>query len=417
MLIKMNIRYGDKKAIDLCDKIGYEMANQAIKSSALLAGKYGTYPMYNQDAVCSSKFFIENTDEEAQSLVHEFGLNNSQILTIAPTGTLSTMIGVSGGIEPIFANYYTRKTESLSGHDEYYKVYTPIVKQYMQDNGLMDDSELPEFFITAQNLNYKERIDMQSIWQKHIDASISSTVNVSNDFTIDDTEKLYLYAWEKGLKGVTIYRDGCKRSGILTTDKTKTTEKESGYKLNSIVPITRSELGVKLNGHTYVKNTACGKIYITINRDADDNLVEVFIDSGKSGGCSANAEALGRYASACLRAGMKVESVIDIAKGVKCAACTKVKGKGDRKIDGLSCSDIIARVIEEEYKSLYGDTNVENKIKPKADSKLKNNSIKLNDLNSGAFCPECGAKLQNEGGCVVCRGDETHEGCGWSKCG
>ena len=97
-----------------------------------------------------------------------------------------------------FANYYTRKTESLKGHDEYYKVYTPIVKEYMDKHELKDDSELPDYFVTAQTLDYKNRIYMQSIWQSHIDASISSTVNVPNDFTVEKVEDLYMTAWDAG---------------------------------------------------------------------------------------------------------------------------------------------------------------------------------------------------------------------------
>ena len=215
MLIKMGIRYGSDEAIHLCDMIGQKMAYQAIKTSAYIAKIFGHYPKYHPEAVMQSAFFSEHVGDTDVSC----GLANSQLLTIAPTGTLSTMIGVSGGIEPIFANYYTRKTESLHGHDEYYKVYTPIVKKYMDEHGIADDADLPDFFVTAQSLDYTERIKMQAIWQKHIDASISSTVNVPNSFTVEQTEDLYMKAWEAGLKGVTIFRDGCKRVGILTTDK------------------------------------------------------------------------------------------------------------------------------------------------------------------------------------------------------
>ena len=111
--------------------------------------------------------------------------------------------------------------------------------------------------------------------------------------------------------------------------------------MDKIVPISRDELGGRLSGTTYVKMIACGKLYITINRDENDNLVEVFIDPGKSGGCTANAECIGRYASACMRAGMSVDAIVDTTRGVKCSAC--MKGKGARKqIDGLSCVDFIA---------------------------------------------------------------------------
>ena len=111
------------------------------------------------------------------------------------------------------------RTESLHGTDVYYKVYTPIVKQFMLDFNISDDSHLPSYFVTAMTLDYRQRINMQAAWQQHIDASISSTVNVPNSFTVEETESLYMYAYDCGLKGVTIYRDGCKRTGILSSDE------------------------------------------------------------------------------------------------------------------------------------------------------------------------------------------------------
>ena len=148
LLIKLGIKYGSPEAIDLCDMIGHTMADTAIQASALLSKVYdGPYPKYKPEAIEQSAFYSKNALGETKELVASFGLRNSQLLTIAPTGSLSTMLGVSGGIEPIFANYYTRKTESLKGHDEYYKVYTPIVKEYMDKHGLKGDSELPDYFI------------------------------------------------------------------------------------------------------------------------------------------------------------------------------------------------------------------------------------------------------------------------------
>lgn len=399
MLIKMNIRYGSKESIDLCDMIGHAMADESIKTSALMGNKYGTYPKYNPEAIEQSAFLSKNALGETRELVKKYGLHNSQLLTIAPTGSLSSMLGVSGGIEPIYANYYTRKTESLHGHDEYYKVYTPIVQEYIDEHNLKDESELPDFFVTAQTLDYKERIDMQAIWQTHIDASISSTVNVPNDFTVEQTEDLYMRAWEKGLKGVTIFRDGCKRTGILTTDSEDEVDQ---MKLDLIKPVTREELGSPLPGNSYKKKVACGTLYININHKPDTNeIVEVFVESGKSGGCAANAACLGRYASAALRAGMKVESVIDATKSVKCAACTNAIGKGI-KIDGVSCGDVVAKTIKEEYeylKKLSKDT-------PKRKKEAKINATTKDDEK----CPECGAKLIHAGGCIQC------SECAWSKC-
>lgn len=219
MLIKLNIRYGSKKSIDLCEKIAKIMLNSAVKQSALLAKELGSYEKYNKEAIFKSDFFINNIDEDVKELIKEYGLRNSQILTIPPTGSISTMLGISGGIEPMFNTSYIRKTESLHDEDVFYKVYTPIVKEYMDINDILDDNNLPDIFETAMTLKPEERIRMQEAWQKYIDASISSTINLPYEATVDDVYNIYVSAWKHKLKGVTIYRDGCKRSGILLNDK------------------------------------------------------------------------------------------------------------------------------------------------------------------------------------------------------
>ena len=221
MFIKLGIRYGSSESISLVHQIGRTMINEALRQSALLAKEDGPFPSYNADALLKSPFLISNADEDVLELVTEHGLRNSQLLTIPPTGSISTLIGCSNGLEPIFQVSYTRKSESLHAEDTYYKVFTPIIKQYMEVNNLSREEELPDFIITTSNLDYRERIEMQAAWQQYIDASISSTVNVPNEFTVDEVEELYMYAWEIGLKGITIYRDGCARSGILITNKSK----------------------------------------------------------------------------------------------------------------------------------------------------------------------------------------------------
>ena len=456
MLIKMGIEYGSGDSLSLCDNIGIVMADAAIRTSAYLARLKGSYNKFKPEALDSNLYFINNTFAETKEAVKRYGLRNSQLLTIAPTGSLSTMLGVSGGIEPIFDTTYTRKTESLHGKDEYYKVYTPIVKKFMDETGIKEGYEgyLPSFFKTAKTIDPKKRVKMQAVWQEHIDASISSTINLPESATIEEVEELYKYAWKNNLKGLTIFRENCARTGILTSNeekKEKDKEKKENIvmnpeldklipKLNHIKPVTRKDLGGRLEGSTYVKQTACGKLYITINRDSDGNLVEVFIDPGKSGGCVANAESLGRYASSMMRAGMSIESIIDATKGVKCAACTKAKG-GNKDVDGLSCGDILARTIQEEYdrteehreyiqlieevrqledkeleersmsvEEVIQQQNLKSMMNPESwvisDEEADKHRIKF-DKNT---CPECGVELANEGGCVTCKN------CGYSKC-
>ncbi|WP_223376672.1 adenosylcobalamin-dependent ribonucleoside-diphosphate reductase [Schnuerera sp. xch1] len=231
MFIKMEIRYGSKESVDLIHQIGEVLINEALKQSALLAKEDGPFPKYNREAVLKSPFLLSNANEDVLKLIKKYGLRNSQLLTIPPTGSISTLVGCSNGLEPIFQISYTRKSESLHQEDTYYKVFTPIVKQYMDRNNITREEDLPDFFVTTSNLNYVDRVNVQATWQQYIDASISSTVNVPNEFTIEEVEQLYIYAWKKGLKGITIYRDGCAREGILISDKAKMTKRERIEKL------------------------------------------------------------------------------------------------------------------------------------------------------------------------------------------
>lgn len=413
LLIKLGIKYGSPEAIDLCDMIGHIMSDTAIKTSALLAKDHGAYPKYKPEAIEQSAFYSKNALGETKELVSSFGLRNSQLLTIAPTGSLSTMLGVSGGIEPIFANYYTRKTESLKGHDEYYKVYTPIVKKYMDEHNLKDDSELPDYFVTAQTLDYKNRIYMQSIWQSHIDASISSTVNVPNDFTIEQVESLYMTAWESGLKGVTIFRDGCKRAGILTTtpnvsDDNDDKEKKTlprGY----IVVADDNVIGLKRK-----VMSGCGSLHIVAMFDPiTGELLETYISKGSTGGCQSNLAAVSRLISLSARAGVDVYTIADQLKS--CPACPSYVGRTMTKHDtskGKCCPDAIANALIDMYKemknSIFSDDIEISNVKSKVIK--KNTEDKEQSVNVKNPCPVCGEELTFEGGCNVCKA------CGWSKC-
>ncbi len=229
MLIKLNIRYGSDEAIKLCEELSNIMLNEAVKQSAFLAKEYGTYEKYNEKALFKSSFFIKNVKEDVKDLVKKYGLRNSQLLTIPPTGSISTMLGVSGGIEPMFNLSYFRKTESLHNEDVYYKVYTPIVKEYMDINEITNEEDLGDIFVTAMNLKPEERIKMQKAWQINIDASISSTINLPYEATVEDVYNIYVSAWKNNLKGITIYRDGCKRSGVLLNEKPKENKKDNSY--------------------------------------------------------------------------------------------------------------------------------------------------------------------------------------------
>lgn len=404
LLIKLGIKYGSPEAIDLCDMIGHTMADMAIKTSAVLAKEYGVYPKYKPEAVEQSAFYSKNALGETKELVESFGLRNSQLLTIAPTGSLSTMLGVSGGIEPIFANYYTRKTESLKGHDEYYKVYTPIVKEYMDKHGLKDDSELPDYFVTAQTLDYKNRIYMQSVWQSHIDASISSTVNVPNDFTVEQVEDLYMTAWDAGLKGVTIFRDGCKRAGILTIKENVEDIVEKPHRLERGMIIKADDNCI---GKKRTLRTGCGTLHCEAFFDPDNGqLLETYFSKGSSGGCNNFMIGLSRMISLAARGGIDVYSIVDQLKSS--GTCPSYAVRTATKHDtskGSSCPVAIGNALLEMYEEMMdevGFSDIEEK-------ELEVITPKIVPV-SKAKCPQCGGELVFEGGCNTCKN------CGWSKC-
>lgn len=408
MLIKMEIRYGSKDAIEICDKIGFHMANTAISTSAKLANQNGSYPKY-KSCVLESKYFIQNTTFETKNNVDKHGLHNSQLLTIAPTGSLSSMLGISGGIEPIYANYYERKTESLHGHDEYYKVYTPIVKEYMDKHGLKDDSELPDFFVTAQTLDYKERIDMQGIWQDHIDASISSTVNVPNDFTVEDVEDLYMKAWERGLKGITIFRDGCKRVGILSTSSHDEDAENMNSAITSMNDLPRGYI-VKADDNCIGKKrtliTGCGTLHCEAFFDpATGDLLETYFSKGSSGGCNNFMVGLSRMISLSARGGVDIYSIVDQLKSSGTCPSYAVRRATKRDTSKGSCCPVaIGNALIDMYEEL------QNELGLTEDKEIDETHAETIAVSNKPKCPECGEPLIFEGGCNICKS------CGWSKC-
>lgn len=429
MLIKMGIKYGSAESIDLCDKIGLIMADTALMASCIRSiCDECTYPKYHKDSILQSAWLSKNTTEDTIKWIEACGLRNSQLLTIAPTGTLSTMLGISGGIEPIFANYYERKTESLHGYDQSYKVYTPIVKKYMDEHHITDDKYLPDFFVTAQTLDYKDRIDMQAIWQQHIDASISSTVNVPNDFTVEQVEELYMRAWEKGLKGVTIFRDGCKRAGILTTgtDKQEESVTEELIVQNDPDIITEDKLprGYIIAADDNVVGlkrkimTGCGSMHVVAMFDPiTGELLEAYLSKGSTGGCQSNLAAVSRLISLSARAGVDVYTIVDQLQS--CMACPSYVGRTMTKHDtskGKCCPDAVGNALIDMYREMQRNISDDDecKIETKKDTvinkTIKGKEPKSTNTQYKNLCPVCGEEIAFEGGCMVCK----H--CGWSKC-
>lgn len=317
------------------------------------------------------------------------------------------MLGISGGIEPIYANYYERKTESLHGEDVYYKVYTKIVKDFMDGHGISDDRLLPDYFVTAMTLDYHQRIDMQSIWQRHIDASISSTVNVPSGFTVEETENLYLYAFEQGLKGITIFRDGCKRVGILNTKETKKITAGEGLKRGEIILVTDDVVGKKRK-----LITGCGSLHCIALFDPHTGaLLETYLSKGSTGGCNNFMVGLSRMISISARGGIDIETIVDqLNSSGSCPSYTARRVTRKDTSKGACCPMAVGNALMDMYKEMQEELSQKEGKEEKGKKIPKPKAVPVREETDKMYCPECGEPLVFEEGCNICKS------CGWSKC-
>ena len=253
MLNQLGLGYDSKEGIAIITQAMEFITNAAFQASASLAGEKGASPIYSEEEYMKCPFIEAALSKETQSLIRENGIRNIAIMSIAPTGSISNIIkgiqvggknyiGVSGGVEPIFALYYTRRTESFK-KNEFYKVFHSTVQAYIDKMDLREELEaadkiediLPDYFLrTAHHIKPDKRVEIQGLIQRYIDHSISSTINLPEDVQPEVISDIYLKAWKKDLKGVTIYRDGS-RFPILSTE-TKLTEfqkiKENEFKIS-----------------------------------------------------------------------------------------------------------------------------------------------------------------------------------------
>lgn len=409
MLIKLGLEYGSEQSIRMCNMIADVMAYESLCTSANIAEVHGAFEGCNMAEIASTDFFTNHIFNDAEYFM-KYGLRNSQLLTIAPTGTLSTMLGISGGIEPIFANSYTRTTKSLHGEDVTYKVYTPIVKEYMERHNITNEEDLPNYFVTAQNLHYTKRIAMQAIWQNHIDASISSTVNLPYEATQDDVFNIYIEAWKAGLKGITIFRDGCSRASILTTQDNK--EEINEGNTNASTELRRGDIIVVDDNVVGLKRklmTGCGSLHVSAFFDpVTGDLLETYLSKGSTGGCLNSLTGLSRMISLSARAGVSIEEIVDQldSSGVCPSYAVRTATKKDTS-KGSCCPVAVGRALMDMYNEMHNSIFYE---EDDEETSVKVSVASNNVITNKAICPECGDELVHEGGCNICKS------CGYSKC-
>ena len=400
MLIKLGIPYGSGQSITIIHKIGKAMNDAGLLESARLAKEKGAFVKCDNEKILKSTFMQHIKNDSVLNAIESDGLRNSQLFTIAPTGSISTMLGVSGGVEPLFDIAYTRTTKSLHGEDKDYVVVTPIVEECLKVKGMdfttMDPKDLPKEIVWSKVINPMDRVDVQATWQDYIDASISSTVNLAEDTTVEQVYTLYLYAWSKGCKGLTIFRDGCARTAILNS----TTEKKEEPKEEPVVQEIDTDIenciakGTKLS-------TGCGSLWITCYfHKTDGRLCHIFLDKGSTGGCNSFMNGLSRMISLAGKKGATIDEIVDqLESTIACPSYAIAKSTKSNISAGKGCPSTIDKAIKklsEEFKKEY--------IAPVENIIHKDEEIEI------AKCPKCGADLSYTGGCITCFD------CGWSKC-
>lgn len=209
-LVQLKIPYNSKEGFDFTEKISACMTLDALDKSSELAEQKGAFPLWYDDKYPKEKLPI--IGDSILGLHKKHGLRNCSVTTVAPTGTLSMLTDCSSGIEPLFSLKYIKKV--TIGEFEY------LDKNYKQAlNSGMSEQDIKRIFVTAMDIHPYDHLMMQAVAQKWITNGISKTVNMASDVTEKMIEHAYVLSWALGNKGISIYRDGCKGSQVLNSDR------------------------------------------------------------------------------------------------------------------------------------------------------------------------------------------------------
>ena len=258
-LVAMKLAYGSREASAFMENVMKIMLLSALRSSCDRAKMKGTFGRYRREATEKSPIIqmVKELDGGLYEDIRTYGLRNGTLLAIAPTGTISLLMGsFSGGCEPLYKISYERSTHKMEEVNGSFRVYAHSVKDLLRYHHLpltLTDDEIREKFpwvIESHDISFMDRVAMQAVMQKYVDNSISSTVNLKNDATPEDIYDIYLAAWESGCKGITVFRDGCRRGNILGV-AAKEEEKADGPKPAEGQPVCPECGGknIRVEGH------------------------------------------------------------------------------------------------------------------------------------------------------------------------
>lgn len=430
MLVALGIKYGSDESLVVIESVMNTIRDAAFIKSAELGKLKGSFGKFDRNKFEDSAFVKTVLDSFTPQVQADVcgAMRNGTLLSIAPTGSISMLMRESGGVEPYYQVAYDRTTHILEKEGKSFHIGMLAVEHLLKHNNdplTMSNEDIKKkypFVVDTYDIDPLSRIDMQSYMQDYVDNAISSTINLKEDATVEDIFKLYMYAWGAHCKGITIFRDNCKRINILGTDhgvkredveekpkvEKEWVELDKVSKLNSLNPHKRADTKV-LSGKTFVYHTSCvPKLYVTVNVK-DGDIFEVFVAADK--GCQANIATITRLTSYALRLGGKVDDIIKELESALCPACAKLREK-DKTIS-KSCASCIAQALKEMQSYLKGIKENEGYVREAAEivkEIIEKESSK--EVHEGKMkCPECGAyTLIPDGKCAYCNN------CGYSKC-
>jgi ribonucleoside-diphosphate reductase alpha chain len=412
MLIALEIPYDSDEALAMAQELMSFVQEESGAASCNLARERGPFPNYDVSV------FPERGGAKRR---------NATTTTIAPTGTISIIAGVSSGIEPIFALSYIR---NVMDNDHLVEVH-PLFDAEMRRRGLYSVERMTELskvgtlrhmesipedvarvYVTAHDISPEAHLRMQAAFQKYTENAVSKTVNFPSDATRDDIRKVFVLAYRLGCKGVTVYRDKSRDEQVLNIGGVNAKAGAQAQVPESVPGpepfVTPRPRPDTLIGVTKEIKTSCGKLYVTINRD-EKGIFEVFNQMGKAGGCAASqSEAIGRLASLALRSGVQPGMIVKQLKGISCHLPSW--GGNGGKI--LSCADAVSKAIEwylENFEAMFPGF-------PKPVAEAAQPAAKKASLPAGeeeiarGACPDCGSQVERQEGCLKCRS------CGFSEC-
>ena len=405
-LLMVGLRYGSDEAVEKTEEWMKLIARASYKASINLAKEKGAFSLFDPEKLIASGN-MKQMDDDIKQAVRKFGIRNALLTSIAPTGTISLYAGnVSSGIEPVFAYSYTRKVLQNDGSHIEEEVVDYAVQMWRDKFG---DAQLPDYFVSAQNLTPSDHVKMQAAAQKWVDSSISKTINCPEDISFDDFKEVYMQAYDTGCKGCTTYRPNEVTGSVLSVaseEKSKSEKEIDGEVIYMSEPLERPNT---LDGNTYKLRWPDSEhaIYVTINDiivNDQRRPFEVFINS-KNMEHFAWTVGLTRMISAVFRRGGDVSFVVDELKAV-------FDPRGGAWVNGKYIPSILAAiggVLEEHMVKIGFIINSDEMLSHQKGDLSKVEKLKRLKQKS---CTSCGQfDLQMIEGCMTCRS------CGYSKCG